>query len=89
MIGILRLLHGEDREIIGAGIDILWRLGVEPSGEFIRPEVAMLVVTLQADLDVRTVFVDQLGCWRPADERHVVAGHQNTLVDVVRGVDRS
>src|SRR3546814_5274096 len=75
---VLRLLHGEADQVVGGGIDLLRRLGVEPPrvelwGLVARADGSVRVLAFEPAAHRRALAVDQPRRLRQADQGAVVA----------------
>ncbi|GJD59867.1 hypothetical protein IFDJLNFL_5798 [Methylobacterium dankookense] len=76
VVGVLRLLHGEADEVVAGDVHVLRRHRVELARQVARMDRPVLGLVAQLDPDFRALAVDQVGRLLPADQGHVVPGHQ-------------
>ena len=76
VVGVLRLLHRKADQIVTGNIDVLRRDRVQFARQIAREDRPMRRLVAQLDANFGAVAIDQFGGFLPANQRHVVTGHQ-------------
>jgi hypothetical protein len=76
VIGVLRLLHRKANQVVAGNVDIGGRDGVQFAGQITRRDRPVLGLLAQLDADFGALPIDEIGGLPPANQGHVVTGHQ-------------
>ena len=76
VVGVLRLLHRKADQIVAGEVDLGGRGRVQLAGQIAREDRAVHRLVAQLDAHFGAVAIDQFRRLLPADQGHVVTGHQ-------------